>query len=198
MLALSWAISAHAVPPYVAVAVALEGQAAPAGVGGTFSSFGHSLAWYPVLNDSGDVAFRAEVTGGSASVGVFLYSGGTITILVLAGDAAPDSGGGSFDDFEVVSINGSGDVAFDSVISGGTASQGLYVASGGSLTTVAMEGDSAPDTGGGTYSGLSFPLVNDVGDVAFYAAVSGGTATAGGSNIPCSLLSSPTAGTNTR
>jgi hypothetical protein len=221
-----------------ASAVALFDEPSPAPVGGSYTLFG-----YPTLNDSGDVAFMAAVSGGSHPQAIFLASGGTDTVLVLPGDTAPDTGGGTYTgnvaDFNLPDLNDSGGVSFSSEVTGGSlaiasgvfvdsgateaafarafatgdpapgtsgghysefgpASQndagsvaftadvtggavagGVFRDSGVSDAAVALLGDSAPDTDGGTYSEFGYPKVNDLGHVVFIANVTGGTASGG-------------------
>jgi hypothetical protein len=147
----------------------LEGDAAPGTGGGTYAGFGdHSL------DESGDVAFFASVSGGTTSAGIFLDSAGTETAVALVGDPAAGAGGGTYAGFGDPSLNGLGDVAFLATVTGGTASRGIFVDSGGTQTAVALEGDPAPETGGGTYSFFGSPFLGDSGDVAFRANISGG------------------------
>ncbi len=154
-------------------AIALTGDAAP-GAGGTYSSFGD-----PSINGSGETAFFAVVSGGSASAGMFIDSGGSQTAVALVGDLAPGAGGGTYAGFGDHSLNASGDLAFFASISGGTVSSGIFLASGGTHTTVALAGDPAPGTGGGTYLGFADPSLNASSGVAFLATVTGGTVNRG-------------------
>src|SRR5207245_8290379 len=75
----------------------------------------------------------------------------------------------------VAPVNGRGEVAFFASLLRGRASEGFFLAAGPRVTRVALEGDAAP--GGGTFSGFGkhpMPSLNDMGDVAFAAAVAGG------------------------
>jgi hypothetical protein len=99
--------------------------------------------------------------------------------VALAGQTAP--GGGTFERFGVESlpvvapVNDRGQVAFFASLLRGAAGEGLFLASGGRLTKVAVEGDRAP--AGGTLSGFArhpIPALNASGSVAFAAAVAGG------------------------
>src|SRR5438105_10133401 len=67
--------------------VALSGTAAPAG--GNYSSFS---AFGPVLNESGQVAFKGFLTGGSSTRGLFVGAPGAIQTIALQGTAAPAGG----------------------------------------------------------------------------------------------------------
>src|SRR4030095_4540424 len=69
-----------------------DGDAVPGG--GVFSGFGrHPL---PTLNDAGELAFAATITGARAVEGVFVASPRGIRAVALAGGAAPDISSGTF------------------------------------------------------------------------------------------------------
>jgi|RhiMetdeSRZDD1v2_1073273.scaffolds.fasta_scaffold128335_3 hypothetical protein len=102
-----------------------------------------------------------------------------IRALAVTGQSAP--GGGMFERFSVdaqpivAPVNGRGQVAFFAALSRSAASEGLFLAAGGRITKVALEGDPVP--GGGAISGLGrhpVPSLNESGTVAFAAAVAGG------------------------
>ena len=88
--------------------------------------------------------------------------------VALAGETAPGTGGGTYATFGVLSINASGDVVFVGNVFSGTVSQGMFLDSGGADTAVALEGNTAPGTGGGTYETPFFGTsINVSRDVAF-------------------------------
>ena len=108
----------------------------------------------------------------------------TIRQVAVAGQAAP--GGGSFEHFSiewlpvVAPVNDRGQVAFFATLLRSAASEGIFLASGSSITKIAVDGDRAP--GGGTLSGFGkhpIPALNAHGSVAFAAAVAGGTTVEG-------------------
>jgi hypothetical protein len=153
----------------------LEGEAAPGTGGGEYDGFEA-----PALNDAGDVVFPAFVIGGSVGRGLFRDSGGVDSALALAGDPAPDTGGGTFVDFLYPDFNASGDVAFLANVNGGSATGGIFRISGGVVNAVAVEHGTAPGTGGGTYAVVtSLAPLNQGGDVVFSAALTGGSVDAG-------------------
>lgn len=131
------------------------------------------------LDDSGAVAFRSEVTAGSVARGIFADSGGSETAFALEGDSAPGIPGGTYSAFGTPSQNGTGSVAFTADVTGGAVANGIFRDSGGTDTAVALVGDSAPDTGGGTYLEFGYPVVNDLGHVVFLSNVAGGAASGG-------------------
>ena len=97
-------------------------------------------------------------------------------VIARQGDVAPGTGGGTFNVFSPqVAIDGLGHVAFKSSIMGGTASEGVFLDRGNGLIAVAVEGDVAPGSGGGTFALVGEPALNALGDLAFTAVVSGGT-----------------------
>jgi len=155
--------------------IAREGQVAPDGNGIFFS-----LSPYPRLNDSGQAAFWASLTGTSGGSsddeGIFLGSGGALTQIARAGQAAPEANG-TFRYFWEPALNGSGEVAFLASLtgtSGGSSDdRGIFRGDGAVLTQIAREGQAAPDSNG-TFSGFSdAPALNDSGQVAFYASLTG-------------------------
>lgn len=93
----------------------------PAPGGGTFSILGSESFTFsdgtkipigpvPAINESGDLAFRAHVSGGSASVGIFFSSGGVHQWYVKAYDSTPV--GGEYIGFWGSHLNNQGQVAF--------------------------------------------------------------------------------------
>lgn len=157
-------------------AIALQRQSAPGAGAGTFSGFNS-----PVLNDAGQTAFRAGITGGTATHGIYRSSSGSaLTAIALQGQSATGAGAGTFSDFNSPVLNNAGQTAFLAEISGGTSRLGIYRSSSGSaLTTIALQGQSAPGAGAGTFSGVNSPVLNDTGQTAFLAAITGGTSNEG-------------------
>lgn len=159
------------------VALVVANQAAPGG--GTFTPTTGDLSFHG-MNAGGDFVFRSAVTGGTAASGIFLGSvgSGTFTVVEWLGAAAP--GSGNWSAFGNPHIGGSGHVAFSADLSGGSAPRGLFRHVGGATSTLALEGDAAPGTGGGVFAnGFYYPAVNDSGAVAFLSEVSGGSSAGG-------------------
>jgi hypothetical protein len=156
--------------------VVLSGQSAPGAGAGTFSTFQS-----PVLNDAGQIAFRATITGGTSTVGVYRKSvGATLAAIALQGQSAPGAGAGTFSGFSSPALNDAGQTAFEVGITGGTSAGGIYRSSSGTaLTAIALQGQSAPGIGVGTFSGFDNPVLNDSGQTAFDVAFTGSTSTAG-------------------
>jgi len=180
--------------------VALAGTAAP-GTGGNFQSF-HD----PSLNNAGEIAFRAPVSGGSKDQGLFLSSGGVTTALSLEGDPAPGTGSASFTDFGPPDLNEAGDIAFNAGTDAfppapAAPPTGIFEATQGAILHVAAQGDIAPGTGG-TYLILGLHCaINDSGSIAYLGDIYGGNVSqgiffrAGGTISPLVLEGDPAPGT---
>jgi hypothetical protein len=111
----------------------------------------------PSLNDSGSIAFVDLITGG-----LFLASGGTISPLARPGDPAP--GGDTFVQTSSPAINNNGQVVFLATLASGN--QGVFLASGGTITKIIAAGDVFPD-GSVFFAVFGNPSINDSGNVAF-------------------------------
>lgn len=162
--------------------VALSGQSAP-GTGGTFGGFGP-----PTLSPAGQVAFASSLTGGSSTMGVFAGTAGSLRVVALLGQTPPGPAAGTFARFGSMAVqDGAGQAGFYTQLStNGTSATGggYYAESGGQLRAVAVGGQTAPGTGGGTYAtfpspGLLALAMAGTGQVAFATGVTGGSATAG-------------------
>ena len=122
----------------------------------------------PDINSSGDTVFVSRTKCGERKL--YLYPGaGGETVVAREGDAAP--GGSTFERFEDSSINDAGDLGVSASLAAG---QGVFVQpSGGAVLAAARTGDPSP--GGGTFQSFSqVSDVNDSGDIAFIATVTGG------------------------
>ena len=154
--------------------IAAEGDAAPGG--GTFSGFGRHPV--PALNETGDVAFAAAVSGGKTVEGIFMVRLNRFRAVAVAGSAAPGIASGTFANLDAPALNNRGDVAFLATIRRGRESvEAIYLASGGKLSKIVAQGDAAP--AGGTFAGFGVPALNNVGRVAFAAVVEGRTVPGG-------------------
>ena len=146
---------------------------APASSGSVFGS-AISLAG---INDSGDVAFTAQMPGpptGSVYTTVFIApADGAIVRIVGPGDPAPGTADGTLNQVTGVQFNNRGEVLFRAAVVGGTGGFGYFVAardggSGVSIRKVVATGDANP--GGWTFDaalGMSGVQFNDAGQVAF-------------------------------
>ncbi len=127
------------------------------------------------LNDADTIAFVARVEKGKAPRALFLVSGGVLKKMVRAGDQT--SVGGRFREFTNLSMNNRGEMAFEGRIHGGSAPSGIFVGSKTGLQKVVAVGD--PSAVGGTFKDLALPLLNDHGDVLFWASLEGAEVPAG-------------------
>lgn len=143
-LALAWATAAQAAGPYSFVNIADST--------GPFSSF----VGAPAINDTGTVAFQADLDSPSFGRGIFAGAVGGGPVVTIADDSGPLTtlGLGNPD------INAGGTVAFRASFDGGGGA--IYAASsagGGPLTPV-IQTASGP-------TGYGDPAINDAGVVVF-------------------------------
>jgi hypothetical protein len=160
----------------ITTALVLAGDSAP-GTGGAFTAF-RSVD----LNDADEIAFEALATGtfwaAGSGEGVFRYSAGIVSKVVLGEELAPDTGGESYARLGLgeVALGEGGHVAFRADLTGGSITNGFFrEPPGGPVSSVALQGQVAPSTGGGTYSVLDRLAVDASGDVAFSASYGGST-----------------------
>ena len=148
--------------------IAAEGDRAPEG--GTFSGFGRHPV--PALNEAGNVAFAAAVSGGKTVEGIFATTGRRLRAVAVVGSAAPSIASGTFANLDAPALNDRGDVAFLATVRRGRESvEAVYLSSGARLSKVVAQGDPAP--AGGTFAGFGVPALNDSGALAFAAVVEG-------------------------
>jgi hypothetical protein len=159
--------------------IAVAGDPVPDQAGQLIAGFGERPA--PVMNDEGSVAFIATLAGGRGAAGVFLANEGKLRTIASSGVKAPVilGGIGVFAEFEAVSLNSRGDVAFLAWVRHGRDTiEVIYVArkvgAVHQLTKVAVVGEPAP--GGGFFAGFGAPIVNNRGAIAFPAVVKLGPA----------------------
>lgn len=147
----------------------------PSPLGGTISMLGPGS-----LNNAGTVAFLA-VTHGGDFADILLWRDGTVTKYVAAGDAAPGGGtffalatelwgypdGSSIAGGPAPSVNQKEQVSFRGYVNGGVSAGGLFISTAGKHEWRVKAGDPAPE--GGTYSDFQAPLLNNTGEIAFFA-----------------------------
>jgi hypothetical protein len=141
--------------------------------------------WSPTINDAGNLAFSASLTGGGFDPinQSSIWSGppGGLTARVLSGHPAPGTPAGvMFESASEPVIGGAGDIAFRGWLTGPGVTpenaRGLWRQKDG-VTELVMRAESqAPGTPAGVLfesfnSGL--PLINGLGQVAFHAYLSG-------------------------
>src|SRR5881628_1239299 len=115
------------------VRIAAEGDAVPGG--GTFSGFGrHPI---PALNERGDVAFAAAVTGGRTVEGIFLRGARGLRAIVVTGGAAPEVASGTIAAIDAPALNDHGDMAFlTSIRRGRETVEAVYAVIGGRMRKI--------------------------------------------------------------
>jgi len=159
-------------------ALFLSGAAAPPDVGGTLTAGIADLQPF-AYNEDGVLLFRSAVTGGSAAMGLFRRAaGGTLTTVALAGDAAPGVPGATYSAFMHPALDASDRPAFGASLVGSVANRGLFADVGSGLSALVLAGNTAPGSGGGSFSDFLYPASAN-GAVAFLASVTGGSVTGG-------------------
>ncbi len=150
--------------------IAVRGDPLPGGVG-VFSNFDTTFIR---LNDTGRVAFLANVSGAPAGANQGVFTGTTAGTTEIALKNAPIPGGdGQFNTFtrQSIRLNTPGELVFRATLfgtSGGfTDDDAIFFHDGASLAILVREGAAAPE---GTYSGFSngrSVRLNDNSDVVF-------------------------------
>src|SRR6266404_921766 len=151
--------------------VVASGQAAPGG--GRFDRF--DVGSQPIVapvNSRGQVAFYASVARAKATEGIFLATASRITKAAAVGDSVP--GGGVLSEFArhpVPTLNDAGKVAFGASVAGARATEGIFLASDGSLKAIALSGADAPGVQNGTFVEFDAPVLNNRDEIAFVGTV---------------------------
>jgi hypothetical protein len=131
------------------------------------SPFGGSFAFFfdsASINDSGQIAFSGLVNGPGTSSGVYIYSGGQLTIKVP--EYTSFGNGLQLVSTQSPSINANGDVAFTGQLLNAF-EPGIFTTSGNNLIQVVSPGQTAPD--GGVFTAGFNPVINNGGQVALDA-----------------------------
>jgi hypothetical protein len=150
-------------------AIARDDIAAP--TGGSFTSLLNLD-----MNERGQVAFKSEMTGGSAEDGIFRGEGGRLTPVFVSNQIAP--GGATLQDCGTPAINAQGQVVASCLLTNSASREGLFVGDGTDTVAIALDGLPAPKGGNyeaaaGLFAGTT--RLNDRGEVAFQARLTGGT-----------------------
>ena len=176
--------------------------------GSVFFFFG-----FPAFNASGDIAFEASFSSGSAVFGPTAGAGSPLGPIAQQDEVAPGVDDGAVfgpltGEFFDLSLNASGDVAFGAILRtepglgfppegefAGTAIFGPTAGTGSPLGLIVRSGDPAPGVGdGAVFGGVQMPLMlNDSGDVVFTASLGTGTGNEVNSNNNTAIFG-PTAG----
>ena len=164
-----------------------SGVGDPSPLGGTFTGFFGGTVFAPPINDNGDVLFFADVDGGSAPRGLFLYQADSGQIISVAAVGDPSPLGGTLTEIGPGSMNNNDEIVFIAKNSG-TNNVNILKWTDGAITKHVAVGDPAP--GGGTFSILAgeslgfvdgtripigdVPGINNVGQVSFFSVIQGG------------------------
>jgi hypothetical protein len=159
--------------------IALSGNPDPAAGNFNFVST-------PFLTTRGDVIFTTDT-------GFFFGDGKRTVPLVQNGDPAP--GGGSLI-LGTYAANSRGLIAFQSFVTGGVNSEGVFRNDGTHTVAIALDGTPSPT--GGTFIFFGSPVIDDGDQVAFFAGMTGGSADFGlyrgdGENIATIFAANQTA-----
>ena len=181
------------------------GNQVPGMDGRVFFFFG-----FPAFNASGDIAFEASFSSGSAVFGPTAGAGSPLGPIAQQDEVAPGVDDGAvfgpltgefgFD----LSLNASGDVAFGAILrtepgfpregeSAGTAIFGPTAGAGSPLGLIVRSGDPAPGVSDGAeFAGGNPSMLNDSGDVVITGGLRTGTGNVNSNNN--SAIFGPTAG----
>ena len=154
--------------------VALTGAVAPGTGGARFAALSP-----PAINIDGDVAFAADLSGGSALRGIFKLHQGQLYPIVLQGQSIPGMPNATFWTFSEPSINQSGDMAFTASMQSDSMPlrHGVFLSSGPSIQKLVDEDSDVPGLAGSRFDVFNSVTLNDQGVVAFQSSLT---------NIPAS------------
>jgi hypothetical protein len=161
--------------------VARAGRQAPGTPTGTnfaYSFFGGSDL-QPQLNNAGQIAFTSRLSSSLGDNGIWADSPGGLALVVRNGNQAPGTPPGvTFNFFLGLGFNDAGQSAFSASLLGNgvdsTNNFGVWSAGSGSLSLLARMGDHAPGMPDDVvFATIGGPLLNNVGQTAFSAAVTG-------------------------
>src|SRR6185369_8564021 len=136
-------------------------------VSGAFNlgDFGHTAA----INDSGDIVFITGSGPFGLGTGLYKVNGSTVSVMVLANQNAPLTGGGHFLGFLDVSQTASGSVIlFNAAIEGGVTSGGLFKIVNNEISPVALSGKQIAND---QITGIGAIAISSNGQIAFTATV---------------------------
>lgn len=149
-------------------AVALRGDPAPGAAGATFQNFSGIR-----INASEEVIFQSSLSGGSIGAGIFLYSGGTLSPIVLSGDTAPGTGGATYNVPASAGLSDAGSIVFTSLLNGGTTSEGVFRVDSGLIGALAVTGGPVPGISGALFADFNGASISPAGAAVFNCTVSG-------------------------
>jgi hypothetical protein len=135
------------------------------GTGGLFTAIG---AGGIAMNQSDTIVFAAKFNGVSSGEGLFLYSAGKLTPLILQGQPVPNGQGQVLDHVLGFSINDSGQIAFSASLAGGLQSEGsaVFLVSPSRQITLAHAA-TQPEALANQFNQIPELSLNAFGDIAF-------------------------------
>jgi hypothetical protein len=151
---------------------------APLSGGGSFAGFQAPLG----LSASGEAIFHASVSTGSFTTAIYGMTTIGSRLIVSNGQAAPSPLVGTYFSLGTPGVNASGEVVVSTFLNVPTFTPAVvHFDAVGDDAVIALKGDPAPATSGGTFNvfSLTQPAINDDGDVAFQSSVTGGSAANG-------------------
>jgi hypothetical protein len=160
--------------------VALAGQQAPGmPVGSNFANFAQIDE--PTINGHGEVAFRGQTVGPGSppgySSGIWSEAGGAGLRLIASKDDVAPGSTAKFGELGQPVINNHGATAFEAFLQGvgdDFTTDGIWVDQvDQGLRAIALAGENAPGTTDASFKFLSAPAINALGQVVFYAGLSG-------------------------
>jgi hypothetical protein len=165
--------------------MAREGSPAP-GISQNFINFGDNNN-SPVINDNGYTAFANRRVRAGPDLGIWIESGGVLSLVARPGEQAPGvPAGNNFGVFVTtgftggVPFNNGNDIGFAATLTGGGVAanndSGIWAGSGsGALSLRAREGDAAPGTSAtfGQLTDFGGIVLNDSGRITFRGSLLG-------------------------
>ncbi|MEA3188359.1 MAG: hypothetical protein QOD99_2189, partial [Chthoniobacter sp.] len=162
--------------------VALKGQHAPGTPAGVL--FGDFIYTQRYISPTGQVVFQADLTGtgittGSNSVGNWMGSSGSLSLIARTTDPAPGMvPGATYSSISPAELNSTGQVSFKGTVTGTgitfANNSAIWFGTPGNLVTAARDGDQAPGVNAGVkYSSFNTVSLNKSGQIAFQAQLTG-------------------------
>ena len=137
--------------------------------------------FFQTLNQAGAVIFRASLIDGGGALHTGIAAGPIASPVVVArqGDPAPGAPGGVLygETNSAPSLNDDGMIAFQSLLQGSGVTfannNAIFAGMPGSLDMIARSGEPAPGFAGANYSALNIPVLNNAGQLAYRAFLTG-------------------------
>jgi hypothetical protein len=152
--------------------VASQDAPAPGAAGRRFGEIDN-----PALNNLGQTAFVASLSGGAFDSGIWSEGGGSLQLVARSGDPTPGATGLVFAPFDsefhpaIPVLNDAGQMAFSAEMynAEGAHGGGIWRGRAGQLDLVVRDGMTAPGTEGASFGFFENPVLNGAGHTAFVA-----------------------------